>query len=177
MRFSLSNIKFALRTLFSGRKHWDTIKSAAFANNFDWYYLYDMIYHKLIEMHDYFNNVDYASVDYKTISRDINICIHLLEIVTGEISIINIVHDKPDTVSLITDGKCNFHVECNRYVNCRNANRFIHCVFDYRENIKHNEKEFDMLDFYYKFPDELYLEKARRLLFKILSERSMFWWD
>ena len=78
-----------------------------------------------------------------------DICISLIDIIAGD----------KHAYKLLDNGKW----ECLVNINIKNYKRFL----------KYNIDSLD--DYIYK--DDLYIEKARHLLSKILYEKSIEWWD
>lgn len=159
----LTRIKTFFKYKFN-REHWDTIRCASETFNWDYGFLYELMRYKLIEMKKYFETADYAIKDYDRINRDINICIKLLDILTDRVKLVEHTGDLTfnDNGNLI-ENSIEFYPIV--YVNQRNILRFL------------SSNDTGTIKMYEKYPEELYMLKARHLLFKILYERIPEWWD
>ena len=168
---SLHRIIHRIKYLFS-KRHLTTVKAAFRSDSWDWYNLYEVIRPKLVEMRHYFEQSEIAIMDYNRIVRDIDTCVKLIDIIT----------EKTDTWHI--EGTFpNIEIVCDRYVNQRNASRFVNLVryTDPSDKDAHGktleERRQGVLDMFAKLPNELYREKATHLLFKILAERLDQWSD
>ena len=151
--------------------HWKTVVHSFKSYNWDYYYFYDSMRCKLEEMRDYFSKSDIAVKDYDTIVRDLTICIRLIDILTGETQLVKFTSPlkfakNPDSTHLILNDSGH---DCLVKVNFKNTSRFLH-QFD-------KEEREGYMKIWKQFPEELYMVKARHLLFKILCDKINYWRD
>lgn len=118
---------------------------------FDYAYIYIILKLKIQQSNYYFkHNCKFLDKDtINKITKYQDICISLIDIIGGD----------KHAYKLLDNGKW----ECLVNVNTKNYKRFL----------KYNINSLD--DYIYK--DDLYIEKARYLLSKILYEKSIEWWD
>ena len=168
---SLHRIIHRICYLFS-KRHLSTVKAAFHSDSWDGYNFYEVMRPKLVEMKHYFEQSEIAVMDYNRIVRDIDMCIKLIDIITEKTDIWH------------TEGSFpNIKIVCDKYVNQRNASRFINLVrytdLSYKDtrNKTLEERRQEVLDIFKRLPAELYREKATHLLFKILTERLGQWSD
>ena len=129
--------------------HFKTVWTVLFKTNpFDYEYGWNIQLVWLKEQLAYFEKSDIT--DTTEIIRTIKLAISMLEILTGNVEIINF--------NLDTKWKILKHVNCN------NAYRFIS---EESETIKDN----------IFLQEELYKEKAHKLYYTILERYSRTWWD
>ena len=168
---SLRRIIRRIGYLFS-KRHLATVRAAFWSDSWDWYNLYEVMRPKLVEMKHYFEQSDIAVMDYNRIVRDIDLCSKLIDIITEKTEIWHIEGAFP-----------HIKVVCDKYVNQRNASRFVNLAqYTIQCNKDHCSKTLEerrqaVLDMFAEMPEELYREKATHLLFKILTERLSLWWD
>lgn len=166
-----NRIRNTFKYLIFNKLHWKTVVHSFKSYNWDYYYFYDSMRCKLEEMRDYFSKSDIAIKDYDVIVRDITICIRLIDILTGETQLVKFTSPlkfckKSGQYTFDSNGLGH---DCLVKVNFKNVSRFLY-QFD-------KEEREGYLKIWKQFPEELYMVKARRLLFKILYDKINYWWD
>ena len=122
------------------------------------FYIYELLQIQIKKSNYYFKNVKtYIDKDHKNlIIKWQNIAINLLDIIL-------------DKKELYTE---DIQYNCLINVNTKNVKRFAVNGYDFTIN-----KIIPCYKYMEEYPHELYIEKARRLLFKILNLHSSEWWD
>lgn len=151
MWYKIEDFYYTVRSWFKYNffnKNWHKIReSVNHARPWDYGYWQETLYHYLEYQADYFEKSQHF-VGWERAVKEIRLCKSLLEIVMEKRDLSDFTGDNP---------------KLNIYVNTRNAKRFIQY-----ENA-------DMTKAIWQL--ELYERKANRLLYKILEERSINWWD
>ena len=137
--------------------HWRLVKNAVKSYPFDYGYFYSLQQSSLQDMYNYFKT-SYISEQDPMIARDLKLAISLLDIINENRDLFH--YENLSTLTLI--GLRDLKYKCDVYVNMRNVNRFT---------------ETESRNVYEEFPHELYVEKARRLYFKLLYFKSRNWWN
>lgn len=166
---------YKIRSFFRftfNRDHVSLLKEAWISRPWDHSYLYQLEYEKIKEMLHYQEKMD-AFVDVEYVIRDMKICLSLLEIMMGKRSLFHYdgsfmfvdSEDKDENGEPLVEVKPtpDFKYYCDVKVNLRNMKRFVS-----------HEK---LYDFYTAKPDELYVQKAKKLYHKIRYERDEMWWE
>ena len=133
----------------------------------DWTFLYDLEKAKIEEMCKY-HEKHQRFEGWEYVVRDMKLCMKLIDIFTGKISLF---HYDGDFVFEPIEGTDNFKMtttddfkyNCDVYVNTKNIDRFC-------EN--ENQRKY-----FLEYPDNLYVKKAKNLYHKIRMERDEMWWD
>lgn len=137
------------------------LKATLSGNPWDSFYLLRMEKAKLIELANYLEKTNrYVGVEYDV--RNIRICISLLEIMLDERELSHTTGDwRVDKDGALDMSGVEYHVDV--YVNTKNIDRII--------------PDKTAQSSYLKFPDLLYVEKARHLYHKIRNEQETRWAD
>lgn len=165
------SIGSAIRTIkrrLLNKNHRKTVWQAFISENWDQYYYLEILKYKFIEMKDYFEHSEIACKDYLSICRDLKTCISLIDIINDHKELYDFKlpeYTKTMLINVNTKNFGRFIPSSQFYTQDTNGDKFRRItVEEWKEVVDRN-------------PEELYLEKARRLLFKILLERSDCWWD
>ena len=127
--------------------------------DFDGGSIYNILEMKLKHMRKYFSTAHIISAEcYENYIRDIDICLNLIKIITGEMQY----------VEYIFNGTIEHNYHQIKYVNTRNAYRFV----KYHERFKDKNDKFAVM-----LKEDLAETKARHLLFMILDYKLDTWWD
>lgn len=120
--------------------------------------IYELLQIQIKKSNYYFKNVKtYIDKDHKNlIIKWQNIAINLLDVIL----------DKKELYTV------DIQYNCLVNVNTKNVKRFAVNGYDFAIN-----KIIPCYKYMEEYPHELYIEKARRLLFKILNLHSSKWWD
>lgn len=146
--------------------YWKLIWFSIFeAKPWDMFYIYELLQIQIKKSNYYFKNVKtYINEDHKNlIIKWQNIAINLLDIILDKKEL-HTVDNK-----LYTE---DIQYNCLVNVNTKNVKRFAVNGYDFAIN-----KIIPCYKYMEEYPHELYIEKARRLLFKILNLHSSEWWD
>lgn len=150
-----------------GKWHRNLVKTAFKGEPWDYEYLLRIEHAKIKEMLEWHDEKRrFEGVEFTI--RDLRICLSLLEIMMGERQLF---HYEGKLLSEPTgDGEMRRIVESpdfkyvpDVYVNTRNAGRFV--------------KDEKLMNFYTKFPNDLYILKARHLYHRMRLEKEETWWD
>lgn len=151
MWYRIKDFYYTVRSWFKYNffnKNWHKIrKSINQARPWDYGYWQETLYHYLEYQAAYFEN-SHRFVGWERAVKDIRLCKSLLEIVMEKRDLSDFSGDKP---------------KMKIYVNTRNTKRFI------------QYEDADMTKAMWQL--ELYERKAKRLLYRILEEKSRNWWD
>lgn len=166
---------YRIRSFFRftfNRDHVSLLKEAWLSRPWDHSYLYQLEYEKIKEMLHYQEKTN-GFVDVEYVIRDMKICLSLLEIMMGKRDLFHfdgtfvfVDSEKKDENGeplKVLKPTPDFKYHCDVNVNLRNMKRFI-------------EQE-KLYDFYTYRPDELYVQKAKKLYHKIRYERDEMWWE
>ena len=147
-----------VKIVFSDKLRYKLVDEAINGYSFDFGYLYNLEYAKLASMKDYFEKHG-LSVDNDKYIKQIDLAMKLLYIINNDNDLYEYVEDTTSTAKTWFE-RSVYTPKVN--VNTKNAKRFVN---DYE------------VEFYNKFPHELYLVKARHLYHKIRDMYEQTWWD
>ena len=156
------------------KEHLHLMKVAWKGYAFDSLYLHEVEKAKLQEMSAYFKKSNLvAGTDIMV--RDINICVYLIDIMNENYDLID--YDKYFGKN---HEKQSFHESMQHADDLRRNNDFSFLKkYVNTKNIKYwcpnaNKK---LIEFYKRYPEELYKIKAEKLYYKIRQEKTCSWWD
>lgn len=158
IRHAYNEVRFWFHIHFR-KANWGIFKEWFKGDPLDYGFLLSIEQAKIKDMLDYFEKHD-KFVGQDIVMRDMRICISLLDIMLEKRQLFH----HTGSIYITDDGELksdNLQHHCDVYVNLKNINRFV---------------DEELTDFYTKFPDELYIQKARHLYYKIRYERDQHWW-
>lgn len=142
------------------RNHFKTIWESFKAFPWDHGYTYDIIRARLVEQYEYFKTSTIAEGNPYRASR-IKLAINIYDIMVGTNEAGHFEIITPEE-RLQNNSKDVVKYIQTRYVNTKNAHRFLHPV---------------IIENYGGYTQYLYEEKAQRLFWRIMQENSRGWWD
>lgn len=157
LRNTYSNICKAVENLYTW---WQTIITD---RDYDYEYLWIIEQKKLQQMKKYFENT--KLIDSAHILKYINICIKLLDVLTGKVDYLQQTSTKSRFLNTNIE---TYDYSFNHYVNKRNIHRFKDA------QLEHQLMRPEVAPFVL---DDLYKDKALFLYYKILYEQIRRWWD
>ena len=163
MFYSIKSFYRSIRAWFRhscNRNHFKTVWKAFTAYPWDYAYTYDILRSRLVEQYEYLSKSDIA-VGNEQRAKRIKLAIDLYDIMSGKESAGHFEIITPQE-RLETQSKDVVKYTQTRYVNTRNAHRFLHPT---------------VIKNYGGYTEYLYEEKAHRLFWRIMAENSRDWWD
>lgn len=142
------------------KNHFKTVWKSFVGFPWDHGYTYDVIRARLVEQYEYFKKSNIAVGNEHRAER-IGLAIKLYDIMVGDVTAGNFEILTPQEREMTGNTSMVKYVT-TKYVNTRNATRFIHPK---------------VIDTYRAYPQYLYEEKAQRLFWRIMQEYSRGWWD
>ena len=144
--------------------------------DFDGMSMLDAIEVKLKCMREYFSKANFIAEEYYIqYIRDIDICLRCIDIVLDRTSYIEIKYEDANKKLFTPTGEDTFTVNQLKYVNTRNAHRFMHqTVADTFLKPVTCKREQNHRNF---LVEDLAQEKAFHLLFLIIEYKLQSWWD
>lgn len=154
---------------------WKLIWFNLFHNQpWDYYFMWKSLWYQLNKQYYYFSHTKAFTLDDEHRSRilsKIGLCIKLLNPILNDSKLWAMV--PKDNVDETDPYYRKVEYKCLINVNTKNAERFAQHGVD----INNPAKLVRCWEYFLKEPHELYLEKARQLVLRIISEHSGKWWD
>jgi hypothetical protein len=163
MLYRLKSLWLSVRAWFRhsfNKNHFKTVWKTFTAYPWDYAYTYDILRARLVEQYEYFSKSNIA-VGNEYRAKRIKLAIDLYDIISGEVSAGHFEIVTPQE-RLETQSKDVVKYIQTKYVNTRNAHRFLHPT---------------VIERFGGYTEYLYEEKAHRLFWRIMTENSRDWWD
>lgn len=153
--------------------HWKMVWYAMFHHyGWDYEYMFNMLYYQIQKSKWYFENACWvlSKKDIEEKTKYQKLALRMLDIILHEERLYDFV-DIPGA-----DENTPFYERtkyvCTVYVNMRTKERFaVKCI-----DLKTGKTEYST-ECFNNMPHELYIEKAKRILYRIMEEHCEEWWD
>jgi hypothetical protein len=163
MLYKLKSLWWSVRAWFRhsfNKNHFKTVWKAFTAYPWDYAYTYDILRARLVEQYEYLSKSDIAVGNEYRASR-IKTAIKLYDIMIGEDTAGHFEIVTPQERQETQSKDVVKYIQ-TKYVNTRNAHRFLHPT---------------VIKNFGSYTEYLYEEKAHRLFWRIMAENSRDWWD